>query len=307
MSKQVLKTQLKIRQAARKCREELGVDPTKIYCSITGRPIGTLDESILFDIFEESGFQDLDELMDDLLLRTLCSARPSPSWNIVDRKSLDIYRKTRPAETLAYLLSRLYEPSRSLKISFNERIKGYHQRIQIYSVVTRILETGINLDEWMFLLVDIDGLYNLNTLPIPKNDILASLVLIAEAHENKESWDAFMGEWREWHGKLFDSYMAKQRAALRQDNWIKGNSLAGPARVNLWSDRQPKSEATIKREAKKKLDDEITVLLRTIMDNAEKGKDSEPVTPKPVRGVIRPGQLNIAALKAASEKQEKAA
>lgn len=297
MSKIISKsTATRIAEVCVYCEQELGFNPLSLYCSITGRPIGKLDESIMVDILLEADVQDLDELAEDLLFRTLSSSRPSPSWNMIDRHSLTLYSETRPVETLTYLLSRLYESSPNLKADLMTRIKGYHLRLQIYALLDSLQNRGADFSELMLLLIEIDALYNLSKLPVPRNDILLTLTLAVDCFDSdKEAWEQFMADWREWHGELFEQYERRLKQALSQDSWLKGNSTVTAARTKILRDSKPKSEATIKREQKKRVENELVNMLSAII-NSEDTAQVKP-EPKPVQGLIRPGQLKLSGLK----------
>lgn len=261
-----------------------GFDPQVVYCSITGRPIGRFDDSIIVEALSEIGPQaDEEEMMDDLLTRTLSSMRPSPNWNMITRDSLNRRVKSAPAQALSYLLIRLYSPHSGLKQTFMERTREYLRRVSIYRFCEVLCQSeDERVKEWMFLLIEIDALYNLTSLPVPGNDILVMLADVAGASgigDFASQMEAFMGGWRTWHRKLYESYELKLRAALRQDTWIKGNPGASSARTTLFFEQKPKSEATVKREAKGKADAQMTNLLRALMDERVEA-EPKPEAPK---------------------------
>lgn len=285
----VTKKTQRYHDAIRACTTELNVDPTRIYCSITGRPIGRLDPSVFADVMEEIPVAaDKDEIIEDLMIRTLSSMRPSPAWNYVDRSSLREYVKTRPIETLCYLLNRLYEPADRLKIDFSRRMTYHHERIKLYQLVSHVSQ--YDLGEWMYLLIEIDALYNLTTLSIPGNSIQVTLAALAGERDD-EAFESFMNEWRAWHLRLYETYEKKQKAAIQQTEWLKGNPAAGTARFSMFMESKPKSEAQKKKETKHKADNEMMALLRGIMSAAESGETIESTpTPKSV-GFIPAGGL----------------
>lgn len=273
-----------------------GFDPTNVYCSQTGMPIGRFDESIILDSLTEIGFNmDDDEIVDDLLTRTLSSMRPSPNWNFITKNSLRSRVKSSPTQTLSYLLIRLYEPHANLKVPFESRLRDHLRRVTIYRLLTQVSQSNHEsiksaLAEWTYLLVEIDALYNLTTLPVPGNDIVDMLGAIAAEH-GAPGFDSqlnlFLQGWRDWHGKLYGEYERKQQAAIRQDQWLKGNPQAAPARTMLFFEQKPKSEATVKRQAKAKDDSEMVVLLRNIMEKAARGiEETETPKPKVISGFI---------------------
>lgn len=289
----------KLAEAIEICVSNTGVNPSVVYCLQTGRPIGRFDDQIMIEIFDEipDAPDNDEEIMDDLLTRTLCSMRPSPGWNNLDRQSLNLYARTRPAETLSYLLIRLYEPTNGLKVDFNRRLGLYHRRIQIYKMVEALAtQSEIDLSDWLYMLVEIDAMYNLNSLPVPGNDILLTLAALESERESKpetksEAFEEFLSAWRKWHKGYYDSYEKRQKQAIRQDQWLKGNPLASSARLTMFMAAKPKSEATIIRESKAKLDNEMTNLLRSIMNKAAEGQVSQTPTVSQPKGFIPAGGL----------------
>jgi len=285
----------RLNAAIRLCEESTGVNPLTLYCSITGAPIGEFDRDtfngVMAEVFEYMDpQQDAEEITDDLMLRTLSSMRPSPVWNYSDRQSLNKRMKSRPAETLSYLLIRLYEPSSQLKLEHDRRLGLYHRRILIHRLCKWVVETKLNWQEWIYLLIEIDALYNLTSLSIPGNDILSTLGEIryaAEGENGPEQFESFLDGWRAWHKKLYDEYEKKQRAALRQDQWLKGNPAAGPARLTLFMEVKPKSEAQVKKAAKNEADNEMTNLLRAIMEQTHGQKPMDTPAPIQTPGFIK--------------------
>lgn len=277
-------TYQQFKRLQRLCQQN-GFDPQTVYCSITGRPIGTFDDSIMAEALAEIGDNVADEeMMDDLLTRTLSSMRPSPNWNYVSSDSLKRRVKSAPSQTLSYLLIRLYSPHANLKLDSVARTREYLRRVSIFRFCDVLCQSADpRLNEWLYLLIEIDALYNLTNLSVPGNDLLAMLADVAsDLHTSAfaVNFEQFMVGWRTWHGKLYESYERKVKAAIRQDQWLKGNPIAGPARTSLFFEQKPKAESTLKKEAKGRADAQMTNLLRALMDERV---ETEP-KPEPVQG-----------------------
>jgi len=133
-------THHKWRRLQRLCVQN-GFDPQVVYCSITGRPIGRFDDEIIIESLAEMGTMDDEEVLDDLLTRTLSSMRPSPNWNMADAHSLKRRVKSAPTQTLSYLLIRLYSPHSGLKQGFMERTREYLRRISIHRFCTVLCQS----------------------------------------------------------------------------------------------------------------------------------------------------------------------
>ena len=274
--------------------ESRGINPRGIYCLQTGEEIGIISrEELTLAIFLADADSE-EELFDDLEVRCLAAMRPSIAWNVIDSKTLHKMRLRRPRQLLSYLMIRMYEPRDNqysrLKLPFDRRIANLRARVQMWQLVSALPLDELQLNELLLVLLRIDALFNLNHVAI-KNTLPAPATMV-----NREATQAYIDRMNEWLEYLY----AKK---IRQDNlakagaefWMRGATTSRDASVKLFLEVKPKSETTLKREAKKKADSEMEALLKSIMDAAAQGADLKTVaspTPKP-QGFIPAGGLKL--------------
>ena len=121
----------KMPQVMQAVQAQHGFDPQYLYCQATGKPIGYVFTTELLEVIDSIPGT-VEQIADDLAMRILASMRPSLKWNRLRESDLDTMRKQVPAETLSYLLNRLFEPDfNSSKFDWREinlnRIKLYEK------------------------------------------------------------------------------------------------------------------------------------------------------------------------------------
>jgi len=82
------------------------------YCSVTGRPIGTMsdfDSNFLAQAIHEFDSLSDEELLDDLTTRCLAACRPGPAWIAMTPAMLERIAFVDPAGTAVYLLFRAFD------------------------------------------------------------------------------------------------------------------------------------------------------------------------------------------------------
>lgn len=138
--------------------ESLGYVAEGIYCSITGKRIGSIDTDEFMatcDLLIQPN-ADLETVVDDYRLRLVASMRPSTRWNKFRSESINDLRKAQPRETLAYLLNRLFEPLNNLG-----SIWSIEQRIYVWQELSTITDS---LDMVTHQLLEMDTRTGLNNL-----------------------------------------------------------------------------------------------------------------------------------------------
>lgn len=252
------------------CIEKHGVNPTLIYCLMTGRPIGQTFE---FDELIESLDGEPADIIDDVVLRTLASMRPSIRWNRLRTESLDSLRKTHPVETMCYLLNRLLTPTKE------QRLKGSvldHHRdlIQLYSKLTE--DTDSSPESWanvMLALLTIEARAGLLTQEAPIT--FADLLKLESPIEGIE--------------KRIDIWCAKRIAfidnAEADAKWFAANPGARRAMMSAFWEVKPKAESTVKKEAKQREANTLGAMLDELLSpgiTASKPEAQRPAaTPAP--------------------------
>lgn len=251
--------------------EETGINPSFIYCWHTGRTIGSIHASVFADVLTEIGSEDVDSIIDELLVRSLTNVRPSPLWATVDPETLRRYITTRPGEVLAYCLNRLYEAPDRLKTTASQRLNNYQLRIKRWEIIQRLLDSKRDLTQWLYMLVEIDAKYNLNKLPIPDSDIIATLTEMAQT---QEAYDGFMESWKKWYFPLKQQYEKKRDSELREERWLRGNALVGPAYLKMFMESRPPTK-TGEAKAKKAADSDFFDSIFSEVMNAKPSPHAE--------------------------------
>lgn len=277
---------------------ERNIDPTKIYCIQTGSPIGSINLDELQLAIDTCGCDDIESIIDDLEIRTLISMRPSIAWNSLDSRSIHRLRLKAPKQLLSYLMNRCYEPRNStgnLKISWPQRISNYRERIKMWQWINSMSLEQETLNQLLLVLLRLDADFNLNTIEWHKN------FLSPFAITTPESAQSYIDGLWEWHERLDKKKASAERQAkMSAEFWAnRGNTVMRDATTKLIIEVTPKSEATLLRQAKKKADDEIMILLRTVMDSDEPQPKRTAVAAKP-KGLIPAGSFKFALTRKAS-------
>jgi hypothetical protein len=146
---------------------ETGINPTRIYCQVTGRSIGRIDEDEFALILSQIGECDLDDLISELWTRTVASMRPSPAWNkYVGKESLAIMLDRDPRGLLCYLMNRMYKPAQkgNQPLPVEDELRFTANRI---TVANRIMQQEIDspmLHQILLQLLEMDSLYGLKSI-----------------------------------------------------------------------------------------------------------------------------------------------
>lgn len=153
---------------------ETGVYATSIYCQVTGKLIGRLDEEAIADLFASLPENlDDDDIKNELFTRTLMAMRPSPAWMIRRMDTATKILNRDPVSILSYLLNRFYEPverSDGKNMSQEKRIYWYHSRVRMYKRLSAMYGNSIkaNCEKLMLLLLEVDSKFNLALQTMPK-------------------------------------------------------------------------------------------------------------------------------------------
>lgn len=277
--------------------KDTGVDPRIMYCQSTGMPVGRLSDDTLRDLFASCTPADDDMTGDELLTRTLASARPSPAWNKFERATLDRLRHSNPTLLLSYLLNRLATPlKRHNDNQFSPTITMdvVHNRIRLYSWCARLQVTEKTLNHLLMVLLDLDVRWSLLRLSSPTN-VLALIDKGDEGSVLKACEDL-----NEWFLKLQSAEMDAQKKQRESDrSFTNGNKLARVAFMHEWIRQKPVGErkaAEIQKEAAKQenlswLEDLEKELMNQSMSAAGRVIPLKPVLKpsKPAHEVARHG------------------
>ena len=275
-----------------KLAEDTGVDPRIMYCQATGMPIGALMEDAATALAASVTLGDDEQMMDELLIRTLNSARPAPAWNMFERDTLERIRHSNPRLLLSYLLNRLYTPV--VKTDQGNKYasvthKQVHDRINQYIWSHEVVIPEVQLNRLLLVLLELDARWSLLTMGMPKN-IQAML-----EKATIQAYDEAIETLNDWLTKLVEKEIENnKRLAEQERSFVRGNKLVKTAYMQEFIRQTPRSPERIKviqREAKKQdgleflaaLEDELT----HIPDNGKpvatmsKPRDSKPAyTPR---------------------------
>lgn len=186
---------------------QTGVNPSLVYCSVTGRPIGKLDDEIFDSFLSEFEGMDLEVACDELMIRTVCAARPSPLWNSITPERLVTLSETRPAETIAYLLNRLYERDDRFKISQDERVIQYLNRIKTYEQIDLLIREGHDLGWWLSILLEVEAKLNLRKVPA----VGPEMTLFDERFVLPKNIESFRELWENWFDERMKAYAIRAK------------------------------------------------------------------------------------------------
>lgn len=247
-------------------QDNLGINPFTIYCLMTGKPIGRIDP----DELEPFLRGDVEQVADDLFVRLIASMRPSIHWNVMREDSVRDLSKSRPIETLAYLLNRLFATPDHLKLPLYARLDEQHRRIRLFQWLTdnyhRESVAGL-----MFMLLDVDSKMNLSQQSIE----ITALDLMADTD------DSIFTVIEDWYSAKIKEWMRNQKRELDAARWFKGNSLARSAQVSAFFEAKPESKTEQKKRAKRQENRELSDLFDAVMAEAEAQPESEAPIPVP--------------------------
>jgi hypothetical protein len=232
-----------------KVLEETGVNPFRIYCQVTGKIIGTVEPSEIDLAIQLCGDVDEEEIRDELLTRTLASARPSPAWNYIRIDTLDRLRQLEPRTTLAYLFNKLAEPvdnANRLTMTLERRIALIHERIKICTIAQAIDVESELIDNLLLALIEIDARFGLQNVPIPTGF--------------RDHWDtmhpsdfkALTRKCCEWRDRMVAEELERQQQQAWSDrSYSRGSTPAKLAFIREIKRVTPPSETKVKALAKK--------------------------------------------------------
>lgn len=246
---------------------ETGVYATSIYCQVTGKLIGKLDDDAVADLFASLPENlDDDDIKNELFTRTLSAMRPSPAWIMRRMDTATKILNRDPISILSYLLNRFYEPverNDGKNMSLETRIWHYHNRVRMYKNISfKWEEHKPNLEKLMLILLEVDSKFNLALQTMPK-DLSPNSTLFHPS-------DDFIATCESWR----DALVAKREreiaaSELSDRSFRNGNSPLKQAYMQEFIRQTPPSptkEKEIQREVKRQhignLFDELEAELR---------------------------------------------
>lgn len=258
-------------------------DPTRIYCQVTGKPIGRFDDEEFDAIVNEVGNDDFkngdfESAADDLAIRLLASMRPSMRWNKFRDDTLVNMRVKHPVETLAYLVNRFFAPLNHRKIGIEPLLGYYEDRIRSFKAIQ---EWGVNdgTNTLLYMLLELDAKWNLDTESPPFNcrDFLEA-----------PNMDARVAMVQGYYTRRVADWDKKMKADETQVRWSRsGSALAKPAFMAAFLDNKPLTQTAIKKAEKKAEKDFFAGVLAEIMGVKQTPEEFQASEPSPVFVPIR--------------------
>lgn len=239
----------------------MGINPFTIYCQLTGKPIGRIDADELAPFMTG----DIEQVADDLFVRIIASMRPSIHWNVMREDSLDTMAKSRPIETLAYLMNRLFQPNDFYKLPLAARMDDQHQRIKLYEFLSKCGEC--ERGNLYAMLIEVDAKMNLTQQRIDMRCVDFML-----------DYDESMKKLTAWYLACIKRWNKSQKAEQDSRNWFKGNTMAKPAFFRSFMEAKPETKVAAKVRVKKERDTSLDALFDEVMAESKEVMAMTPET-----------------------------
>jgi hypothetical protein len=156
------------------CQQAYGINPMVVYCQSTGAPIADMLPAEFDLLLFMIPSNDVDEIADDLFVRTIASMRPSPSLNLVRPDSFNRLRISAPAQLCALLLGKMYRPRDKMydfaRQTFEQRIEAGRRQIAVWSQISQLDFSKSEAQWFLHYLIELDTRFDLNQV-----DSLAAL------------------------------------------------------------------------------------------------------------------------------------
>lgn len=182
----ILVNKFKEYAAAEQAKHKERFDPLKIYCGLTGRCIGTLNDDALYMLLAtipmETPMSAIYERVCDM---NLISAKSSPAWVYQTTESLRILIKEDPTGACVFYLTRAYQPGnkRLMAIkqahkwqSSNDHMEWNRVRIEIFHDLSS-KQSQKAIQAVAELMLEVDAKVGLASCPTPADslyDLLAT-------------------------------------------------------------------------------------------------------------------------------------
>lgn len=250
-----------------------GYVPMEIYCSVTGKPLGSLDQYEFAQVVGQCA--DIEHLR----FKVLASMRPGMKWLKMNHESLDSMRKNHPVETMAWLLNRLYTPAQTVSKPIpwdqmhEERIKLYDSLDAFRSQMSYVPNSA--WDQVMLKLLELHAKFDL------KNEIAPFTCQAILAFDLDSLMVELLVLLTPWYARRVQAY----EDALDRAELMRTNPMARRAFLNTWLEQEP-TQATVAREAKQKDLNTFGSILDEIMGNAS----HKPAAQRPSEDILTPAQ-----------------
>lgn len=256
-----------------------GFDPSGIYCSATGKRVGSTHIEELESLINLIGGDTAEEIADDIGMRLLASMRPSMKWNKFRAESLAQMRRTDPAETLAYLINRMFAPLNHRKIGIVNLVATYADKVRAFDLIS---SWGVNdgTNTLMYMLLELDAKWNLDTETPPFS--WSEFFLAPPSMQHR------VDLLQHWYANRMEAWDKRLKAEELQTRWMRhGSALAKPAFMDIFMESKPLTVTAIKAAEKKVERDLFAGLLWEIMGKPKTPEELAAEQPRPTFVAIR--------------------
>lgn len=175
-----------VKNAASQWEEETGINPLNMYCSRTGRIVGCINDSILHSNLTTIKSNDIEEIMDELTIRTILSMRPAPDLIYLNKDSMKALINHNPTAACIFLLGKAFESKELMfkKISpthksskhkhqydsscIDEKIAWNRGIIEMSSRISKKIQVR-NIKRFTMMLLEIDAKVGLHKIKPPSD------------------------------------------------------------------------------------------------------------------------------------------
>lgn len=214
-----------------------GVDPTGLYCAVTGRPYGYLGTHELEETIRFLDNDDLESFCDDLFVRMIAGMRPCLNWSRVEPVTIEFARHHDKAGLLSYLINRCNESKPSADTPFSELMERNQRRIKTYALCYDLTEK-VDTFELTQLLLQADSFGNLHRFNAPKwsDKIERPERLFHESHLTPDNYPALVEKVRAWVESILVILEKESRVAMSDARSAAtyGNRLTSMAYQRSW-------------------------------------------------------------------------
>lgn len=226
------------------------IDSQNIYCFATGKPFARIDDlDYAFSI--DSIGSDLETALDELSTRALITMRPSPFWSSISPSAIEFARQNRPRELLSYLMNRMYAPiehNPHKPMSFESNINARLFRCTLWSIIDSTDFAADQLEQLLFVLLELDTRFNLAKLSKPAS------VGQAWSESNIAKLLETLASWRD---QLVEKSEKDTREAARSAEFWSGSKLTGRAFSKSFMETKPLTRPISKKAAAKKAEEDL--------------------------------------------------
>lgn len=291
-----------IESLAAKAWAEYEIDIRGVYCLQTGRLVGKFDDSVIQFAIDEESADDDETLIDGLIARVIASMRPTPMLNMPDRLTMVNLASKHPVDIFCFLANRLNSNRHFAANRSSQFLAPYIERIALHRQWTELVLKGVDIRPWIHWLLELDAKRNLHDVSPPQVEVdrLNNWILTATGTSiftlvTPENNANLLAVFEKWAFEGLAEFDERDRKALAQNQWMRGNTMTQPAYTRSWLENpeianrkradelkrlakrvknpRPKSEKAQKLDAKV---NQFLGLLEGILDG-----DIEPAIQKP--------------------------